>query len=185
MNGLRRAITSTTFLWLPSDLSPTRLSSTPLNLSKLTESLNQSWDTSTLSGRTILANLELYSNASTLKGFTEGFVNLSILEIQQVYLASILAGVSDLTTTSWGSLCSKGVPGTSSTMDQALLQENLNISLVIWERTLNSLEDDDNTESSNLDPYAFDILQQSLVSKLGYFVFIPYFTVNWCYRYLV
>lgn len=174
LNGLRRAISQSNFHSLPTDLNST--SSTIVEnkkFSNVTQAINYDWDSSTLEGRTSIANLDLYSNISngtSLKGLSDGFVKWSILELEVIQLASVLSGRhSSIDGESseqpgWNSLLKgKGASVDSSSMNQDTLRKTFEVSLGIWDQTLISLEDDD-SDSMPMDSYSFDILQQSLVS---------------------
>lgn len=168
LNGLRRALSQTPFNWLITDISPIPISSAQESFHSVTTAISYEWDSSTLEGRTSTATLDTYSNS--IKGLSAGFVNCSLLESQRVYLARVVSGENEQ---GWNDLLtSEKVRGkSSSSIDQRLVEQNLLVSLSTWDQTLKSLEDDSD-DSLVMDPYSFDILQQSLVCIYSFFLIV-------------
>lgn len=159
LNGLRRAVVDTAFPWKLVDPSPAGISPTAADLEHITSAATYDWDISSEEGRISLASIQRYQ--ASLKGLSAGLVPLGVLECRQAYLASALApGPSSRR---WEGLVSYPVESVMPEGGDPSVQSCLDEALALFDQTLALLEDDELV--APMDPYAFDILLETIVSR--------------------
>lgn len=120
----------------------------------MTAAVSREWDVSSEEGRTSLATLQLYQ--TSLKGISPGFVPLASLELQELYLAAAL--VEDGDGQGWSRMAAN--PTRSPLETWAPLQSASMEALEVFSQSIALLGAD---QEAPMDPYAFDVLQMSLV----------------------
>ncbi|KAM0792098.1 hypothetical protein ACM66B_004802 [Microbotryomycetes sp. NB124-2] len=154
LNGVRRAVGTSSFVWNKNDPSPAPPRPSGEALGNAGTASADDWDMTTEAGRIALATLTQYETSQ--KGLSSGLIVWCDLEAQRAYWTSVISN-SPASTDKWQSVNHTTAMQVKAG-EQALTSREC--ALGVWQHTLLELEKADS--ETPFDPYSFDVLLSSL-----------------------